>query len=302
MRWNVLLTVCILIFSSTLIFNDIKSNAILDSKTGYVDIGKAKLYYEEKGKGQALIMIHGGLLDRRMWDDQFDVFAKQFRVIRYDVRNHGLSKSDADEYYNYKDLHNLLEKMNIQKANIMGLSLGGKIAIDFALEFPEKVTALILVAPGLSGYEFKSEKVVENSKKLQEAWSKGDLDLAIEFFQRSWTDGPHRKPSQIAPSVREKVKAMALNSAKNWNSEAILLQLNPPAIERINEIRLPTLAVAGSLDMPGILEIVDKIENNIPGAQKVIIPGVAHMVNMEKPKEFNKIILDYLSNLKLPKP
>jgi 3-oxoadipate enol-lactonase len=301
MRWKGLLIVCIFIFSCTLIFTDIKSNTIANSKTGYVDIGKAKLYYEEKGQGQTLIMIHGGLLDRRMWDDQFDVFAKQFRVIRYDVRNHGLSKSDVDKYYNYKDLYNLLEKMNIPETIIMGLSLGGKIAIDFALEYPEKVTALILVAPGLSGYEFKSKQVVENSKKLQEAWSKGDIDLAIEFFQRSWTDGPHRKPSQIDPSVREKVRAMAINSAKNWNPEAVLLQLNPPAVERIDEIHLPTLAVVGDLDMPGILEIVDKIEKNIPDAQKVIIPGAAHMVNMEKPKEFNKIVLDYLSNLKLPK-
>ncbi len=302
MRWDVILILCIFIFSCTLIFTDIKNTTIADIKTGYVDIGKAKLYYEEKGQGQTLIMIHGGLLDRRMWDDQFDVFAKQFRVVRYDVRNHGLSKSNADKYHHYKDLHILLEKMNIPEAIIMGLSLGGRIAIDFALEFPEKVTALILVAPGLSGYEFKSKQVVENSGKLQEAWSKGDLDLAIEFFQRSWTDGPHRKPSQIDPSVREKVRAMALNSAKNWNPEAILLRLNPPAVERIAEIHSPTLAVVGDLDMPGILEIVDKIEKNIPGAQKVIIRGVAHMVNMEKPKEFNKIVIDYLSKLQPLKP
>jgi pimeloyl-ACP methyl ester carboxylesterase len=268
-------------------------------KTGFIDVGKTQLYYEEMGQGHPLIMMHGGLLDRRMWDDQFEIFAKMYRVVRFDVRNHGDSKGIPDTFKHYEDLRKVLSQLNIEKAAIMGLSLGGRIAIDFAIAYPENTSAIILAAPGASGYEFKSEAFQKNNEKLEQAFAQGDIKRGIEYFQQAWTDGPHRDPSQVDQSVREKVKNMALNTLQDWESRSIMNELEPPAIGRLDEIQAPTLAVVGDLDMPGILAIVDLVIANVSGAKKVIIPGAAHMVNMEKPEEFNRIVLDFLENLDL---
>lgn len=271
----------------------------LSLKTGFVDVGKTLLYYEEMGKGHPLVLIHGGLLDHRMWDDQFEVFTEKFRVIRFDVRNHGNSKGVPDTFKHYEDLLKILEQLNLEKAVILGLSLGGRIAIDFAIAYPEKVSAIILAAPGASGYEFKGEAFIKNNELMQKAFSEGNVDLAIEYFQRSWTDGPHREPDEIDQAIRTKVRNMALNTVKQWEGQSQMTELEPPAIGRLDEIHAPTLAIVGDLDMPGILEIVDLIIQNVPGAEKVVIHGAAHMVNMEQPETFNKAVLEFLSRLGL---
>lgn len=271
----------------------------LAKRTGFIDVGKTQLYYEEIGEGHPIVMLHGGLLDRRMWDDQFEVFARKYRVIRFDVRNHGDSKGVPDTFKQYEDLRKVLIHLNIERAVIMGLSLGGRIAIDFAIAYPENTSALVLAAPGASGYEFKSKAFLENNAKLEKAFSQDDIKMAIEYFQQAWTDGPYRKPSEVDQVVREKVRKMALYTFKDWESQSIMTELKPPAIGRLDEIQAPTLALVGDLDMPGIHEIVDLVIAKVPGAKKVIIPGAAHMVNMEKPEEFNRTVLKFLSELDL---
>jgi len=278
--------------------SDQKKNQIsITSKTGFIDVGETKLYYEEMGEGLPLVMIHGGGLNHHMWEDQFEVFAEEHRVIRYDVRNHGQSAGIPGEFKHYEDLHELLEQLSIEKAAILGLSLGGRIAIDFAIAYPERVSAIILAAPGVSGFELKSEIFKENSTRMDEALRAGDVELGVEYFQRSWTDGPYRTPSQVDSAVREKVKTMALNTVNKWNPESVAIELEPPAVNRLNEIQAPTLVVVGDLDMPGILEILQLIKENVAGAETFTIADVAHMVNMEKPGDFNKIVLDFLKKL-----
>src|SRR5262249_28597395 len=123
-------------------------------KSGFGMIAEPSLYYEEiAGDGIPVVLIHGGQLDRRMWDDQFQVFAKEVRVIRYDVRGFGKSPAATKPYSDIDDLHQLLKFLNIKKAHLVGLSLGGRIAIDFTLEHPEMAASLTAVGPGLSGYE-----------------------------------------------------------------------------------------------------------------------------------------------------
>lgn len=138
----------------------------LKPKIGFINVDNAQIYYEEMGTGKPLVMIHGGLLDRRMWDDQFAVFAGSYRVIRYDARGHGLSKAPSGTYSHHEDLKKLLDALKVERAAIMGLSMGGYIAIDFALAYPDRVSALVLVAPGLTGYDFESEALKKNSELL----------------------------------------------------------------------------------------------------------------------------------------
>ena len=265
-----------------------------DKQTGYADIGKCKLYYEIKGEGTPLIMIHAGMLSKEIWDPQFNEFAKKFKVIIYDARNHGLSQSEPDTFSHHKDLYLLMEKLNISKAVIMGESMGGYIAIDFAIAYPEKVIALIPVAPGLTGYEFKDKIWLENKEKINNAQT---IEEAVEYIQITWTDGPYRTPEQVDPLIRNKAKQMYIDCIKNMKPGVIEVRLAPPAINRLSSIVAPTLVIVGDLDIPGIIEIADLIVKDVKGAQKMTIKGAAHLVNMEKPVEFNQAVISFISGL-----
>jgi 3-oxoadipate enol-lactonase len=267
-------------------------------KTGYVTIEKGRLYYEEKGQGKTLIMIHGGLIDRRMWDEQFEVFAKHFRVIRYDARNHGLTESENGSFKYYEDLRALCVNLNIEKTALLGLSMGGRVSIDFSIAYPEKVWALVLAAPGVSGYSFDSKECREFNEKYMAAYQSGNFKEMVEIFLQGWTDGPYRQTSEVDLKVRNKTKQMALDHERHRGSEVRMGELEPPALNRLDEIKAPTLAIVGDLDMPDILDIVNRVDTHAENSQKVIIQGVAHMVNMEKPSIFNKFVLDFLNNLK----
>lgn len=183
--------------------------------TGKVKVDSGELYYEAKGKGRAVVLLHGGLLDRRMWDGQFELLAKQYRVIRYDARGHGLSSAVSGDFAHYEDLHKLLVALGESRASLIGLSLGARTAIDFALTYPHMVDALVAVAPGMSGWEFKDPMLLKNQESMGAAIKAKDDAMFVEWFIRSWTDGPKRTPEQVDPKVREKVRMMALET---WSS------------------------------------------------------------------------------------
>ncbi|MFC1726561.1 alpha/beta fold hydrolase [candidate division KSB1 bacterium] len=268
-------------------------------KTGYIELKDSRLYYEEKGIGRPVIMIHGGFLDLRMWDQQFDLLAKKYRVIRYDVRGHGRSGGADSTFIDHDDLHVLVHRLDIDSAAVIGLSMGGQIAADFAIAHPKRVSALILAGPGMSGYNTpKSEEGIQYIKEVSQALNDDNYDKASEIFVRSWAEGPFREPSEIDPAVREKIMSMISGSRTRWDIFNKAAVLDPPAIGRLDEIRCPVLALAGDKDMPDILELVNLYKDSIPGARKVIIPGAAHLSNMEKPEEFNRIVMEFLESIR----
>lgn len=265
----------------------------LEIDTGIARFGQSEIYYEIAGSGEpTVILIHGGLLDCHMWDEQFELLAKDHRVLRYDASAHGGSPLPPDVYWDHMDLRELMNALGIDQAILVGLSLGGRIAIDMALEEPERVEAIVAVSSGLSGYRFESEFYIEHRDAMIQAWRAGEFDTVVEEFQRCWTDGPHRSPDEVDPEVREKVRAMARNGLEHAMEGRLI---DPPAIGRVVELDLPMLVITGELDMPGIHEIAELIVDANPNAELVEVPGVAHMVNMEAPDRFNELLLEYLS-------
>jgi 3-oxoadipate enol-lactonase len=262
-------------------------------ETGVAKFGQSEIYYELAGEGEpTVILIHGGLLDCRMWDEQFELLAKTHRVLRYDASAHGKSTLPPDVYWDFADLRELMNQLGIERAVLVGLSLGGKVAIDLALENPERVQAIVAVSSGLSGYRFTSDFYLEYRDVMIQAWRAGDFDAVVEAFQRSWTDGPQRAPEDVDPEVREKVRMMARNGIEHAMEGRLI---DPPAIDRLNELTLPMLMVVGELDMPGIHDIADMVVAANPNAELVVVPGVAHMVNLEASERFNELLLGYLS-------
>jgi pimeloyl-ACP methyl ester carboxylesterase len=261
-------------------------------ETGFAEFGQSKLYYEVAGAGEpTVILIHGGMLDNTMWDEQFDQLSRSHRVVRYDASAHGQSDLPADAYWDHADLRGLMDHLEIERAVLVGLSMGGRIAIDMALEEPARVQGAVLVSSGLGGYRFVSDFHLENRKTMIAAWKSGDFDAVVESFQREWTDGPQRSPEDVDPEVRERVRLMARNTVEKVMEGRSLV---PPAIERLDELDLPMLVVVGELDMPGIHEISKLLVAGNPDAELVTIPDVAHMVTMEEPDRFNSLLAEYL--------
>lgn len=259
---------------------------------GFAPAGGTYLYYESAGTGAPLVLLNAGLLDHRMWDDQFDAFSTRFRVIRYDTQSTGLSKN-LSAYSNAEDLRELLDHLGVKSAHLVGLSGGARAAIDFALLYPSRVNRLVLASPGLGGYEFKGDDLMEHSAELQAAFAAGDTSRAVELFQRQWTDG-HRDRSLVDSKVRERVRLMAMANAQPGRFMGWPGDVEPRALSRLAEVRAPTLVITGALDLTDIHAIAAMLTEQVENVQAVDIPNTAHMVNMEKPAEFNQIVLDFL--------
>ncbi len=279
----------------------------IDVQKGFAEVNGTTLYYEVAGTGHPFVLVHGHVLDRRSWDDQFAVFAQHYRVVRYDQRGFGDSGliKEGEAYSARQDLYELMHFLNIKSAYLMGVSGGGTVAIDFTLEHPEMVDALIPVTAGVSGFRPTEEMrqkhpdLVRMFMNLNEAFEKHDIPRAVEISLELWTDGPGRLPQQAAPEVRERVREMTTHNWERPDDEAQVqaapIPLDPPAIGRLSQISVPTLVILGEYDAPNPL---DSLVAEIPDAKKVVMAETAHHPFMEKPAEFNRIVLNFLESLK----
>jgi pimeloyl-ACP methyl ester carboxylesterase len=260
---------------------------------GFVDVPGGRLYFETIGDGPPLVLIHAGVADSRMWDAQVDSFSKRYRVIRYDVRGFGRSSDPTGDFRHFDDLCSLLDHLAFARAHIVAVSMAGSIAIDFALAYPESLDRFVLVATGPNGYDRWGEGIRSGWQAEEEALKAGNLGEAVEINLRMWVDGPRRKPGQVDASVRERVREMLeLNLPREGEGEA--QDLEPLAIARLSEIRTPTLVIVGDRDAQEIIDSSRLLAREIAGARFEEMAGVAHLPNMERPGEFNRLVLDFL--------
>jgi 3-oxoadipate enol-lactonase len=268
------------------------------SRSDIADINGAKIAYDITGEGPALVLIHAGIADRRMWDPQIPEFSQHYRVLRYDLRGYGQSTIPPQPYAHHDDLAGLLQHLEIEQAHILGISMGGRVAIEFTLTYPDMVKSLIRVN------SFAGE--TEHSEVLQNAWAEMEkaeeaegLDAVIELENRLWVDGPNRTPEAVPSEAREQVREMntALFARIDEHDAAEETPLEPPASDRLSEISVPTLIIVSTEDVPDVHAAAAIMESSIPGSRKVVIPNAAHMVSMERPEEFNRTVLDFLGAL-----
>lgn len=271
--------------------------AALHHQAGFLNIQGAPLYYEVAGQGDAVLFIHAGIADSRMWDEQCSVFAQRYQAIRYDIRGFGQSQIPAGPFAYHADSANLLRFLKVERAHVIGNSFGGKIAIDFALTYPELVASLILVAPSI-GDTTPSPEMQQFAEEEEALLTKGDIEAATELNLRTWVDGPGRTPEQVSPTVRQRVYDMQYHAFTVPVPEgAEEIELQPPAITRLAELRMPTLIITGEYDLPHMLRLAQELAKQLPNAQQVMIPDAAHVVSMEQPVLFNQHVLAFLQTL-----
>jgi pimeloyl-ACP methyl ester carboxylesterase len=262
---------------------------------GFAPVNGSRLYYETTGTGSAVVLIHGGQLDSRMWDDQVAASSRDFRVIRYDVRGYGGSHRPDMIYSDADDLAALLDYLDVDKAHLVGLSLGGRIAIDCALAHPSRVRSLTLAGPGLPGYEPPEANVTE-----ARMWNiiNAARDEGPDKATAMWLEDPFMAPAMEQARLVPALRRMARENAHCWLKNPVLQRSPlPQAASRLGQIKAPTLLVLRDRDLPQIKATIEALEKGIGEAHKTTIKGAGHMVNLEKPEIFNGAILSFLRNL-----
>jgi 2-hydroxy-6-oxonona-2,4-dienedioate hydrolase len=266
--------------------------------SGMADIGGAKLYYEMHGAGETLVLCHAGFVDSGMWNSQWEAFAQHYRVIRFDMRGNGKSDRATAPVCRRDDAYKLLKALGVERAILLGCSMGGEVVIDLALEHPELVSSLIAVSAVPSGFQMQGAPP-RYLMEMMAAVQAGDVEKASELQIRIWVDGMFREPDQVDPAVRQQAAAMNRIIVQNGTFATAGMQplnpLTPPAVTRLKDIHIPSLFIAGALDHPEILRAQDEMHAAVRGAQRVIIPNTAHVPNMEQPERFNHAVLDFLS-------
>lgn len=269
---------------------------------GVADVDGGEISWEAAGEGPAVTFLHPGLWDRRTWDDQFGLFSRTYRVVRYDARGYGRSSrpEPGRPYSHVRDLVAVLDAAEVDRTALVGCSMGGGIEIDVALEHPERVTALVLVAPGLGGFEGTAEEEAaweaweaERGAAIEAAIEAGDLEAAQdrrlhELWAPLGTDDP----------AGQRIREIAFDNLQELTmDESGAEELDPPAAARLGEIAAPTLVLPADHDPPWHGRICEVLVEQIPNARLVQIPETDHVLNMRRPAEFNRVVLAFLGEV-----
>jgi pimeloyl-ACP methyl ester carboxylesterase len=260
---------------------------------------QAELYREVAGEGPPVVLVHAGICDSRMWDPQWETFPRAHHVVRYDMRGFGRSPLRPGRYSPPADLIALLDELALGPATLVGVSMGGGISLQVVVARPELVSTLVLVGSGVRGHDW-SDYVTRAWAEEEAAFERGDLDEAAEVNLRTWVDGPHRSPDEVDPEIRRKVGEMQRRALELYveggadaQEEALVLDIG----DRLGEISVPTLVLVGELDVPDIHQLADRLEREIPGARRATIEGAAHVPSMERPDEFDRLVLGFLDEV-----
>jgi 3-oxoadipate enol-lactonase len=258
---------------------------------------QAELHYEIAGEGPPVVLVHEAIADSRMWEPQWSSFPPVHRTVRYDMRGFGETPISPGSFSHARDLVGLLERLALGPTAIVGGSMGGRVALEVVVARPELVSALVLVDAGLPGHDW-TEETQAGWAQEEAALERGDLDAAVEVNLRMWVDGPGRSSADVDAGLRERVAVMqrrAFELQLPVGDEAEEEPLVPDLAQRVAEIGVPTLIIVGEEDRPDMHAIADRLAAAIPHAQRATIPATAHIPSLERPDEFDRIVLEFLS-------
>jgi pimeloyl-ACP methyl ester carboxylesterase len=273
--------------------------------TGKAPVGTLghELYYEVEGTGDPVVLIHGLTLDLRQWDAQVDALAEHYRVIRYDVIGHGRSSGLSSTLANrsvrdWDYLKELLDALDVDKAHIVGLSMGGGIAIDFALQYPDRVHTLTPMDSRVFGYNEPSDLGTRFANYFNISATQG-VQAALPL----WAADPLFDPANAIPEVRAQLEEMVIEDHGalgagaffQWPNPQKIASLSPDALSRLGQISQPTMVLVGELDLIDFQLQANILDSNVPNSTKLTVPGAGHMSNMEQPEFVNSALLDFFA-------
>jgi 3-oxoadipate enol-lactonase len=252
--------------------------------------GGGEIYYEVAGSGPAVVLVHGGFGDSRMWNAQFNELARDFRVVRYDHRGFGRSTPPDSAYSPVRDLVTLLDHLDIDRAHLIGNSVGGGFVLDFALLQPQRTNKVVVVASGANGFPYTREDFASVVAVFNVAQSEGADRAAAMWMEHPMIALSSKNPrtqTLVGQMVRDNKNIFAL---KAWPEES----MTPPAYQRLNELRAPVLFVIGDQDTRPVRVGADSSAARIAGAQVWRVTNADHLPHMLHPAEFNRRVTEFL--------
>jgi pimeloyl-ACP methyl ester carboxylesterase len=266
--------------------------------TGFDAIAAGQLHFDKSGQGPAVVFIHAGIADSRMWNREFELYGKNYTVVRFDLHGLGQTGGATEPYWDIHDIHALLKYLDISSATLVGCSNGGRIALDFVLEYPSMVNALLLLAPALSGWtpaldpEGQSvyDKDAARSAEIPADWEAGSEEEALEELRLYWAS------AQVGDNLELVRKMMKENAREIFTDASARLNrgLQPPAAGRLGSIIVPTLVLYGDRDEPTIGYIARRVAREIPHARFVPVSGADHLINLSQPAAFDTALRELL--------
>ena len=244
---------------------------------------------------RTVLLLHAGIADSRMWQPQVEVLeAAGYLVIAPDLRGFGERRLEPAPFSNVRDAEAAIDG----PAVVVGASLGGRVALELAVHRPDLVERLVLIAPGLPGWEWADDTRAGWAAE-EAAYEAGDFETAAEESVRLWVDGPNRSPEEVDVGFRAAVTGMVLRSYEMqegaWEAGAREEDvLDPPVSGRLDEIQCPTLVIVGEHDVADMRAIAAHVAESIDDAQLVTVANAAHLPSLERAGEVNSLLLTFL--------
>lgn len=260
--------------------------------SGFVEVGGDSLHYTVAGSGRPVVFLGASAMDLTQWDDQVEPFSREFLVVRFDFFGWGKSSALRRQHSPVNVVRALFDRLGISRAHLVGQSAGGSLALDFAIAYPERVDALVLVSSAPSGYQWSPAMLERLAQLARVVQQQGVAGLARDLL-----DDPYFAPGAVTrPSLGGRIRANILSNEAFWQDpDSNLLQpLIPPAIQRLGTVRARTLIVTPQLDYPEMFAVADTLVARIPNATKAVIPDAGHVVHMEQPDAFNRLVIEFL--------
>ncbi|MFG3705648.1 alpha/beta fold hydrolase [Micromonospora sp. NPDC047670] len=261
-----------------------------------IEVNGALLAYDDAGSGSPVVLLHAGIADRRMWREQLGPLAERHRVIALDLRGYGDSELPPAPFAHHDDVAGLLDALDLPQAALVGCSFGGAVAINTALAHPDRVTALALLGSAVTGHEW-SEEANGLWETLVGDVDQEDFAATAAGEVRFWVVGPGRRPEDVDPELVAFAREMDQRAlaAELALSAVDVAELDPPAIGRLGELRMPVLVTAGAGDVPDISRLADRIAAEAADATRLPdVPDAAHLLPLERPAPVNAALLDFL--------
>lgn len=278
----------IVLFAMALLGNAPAQGQSAPPQGSFLEVDGAKLYYEECGPApRVVVLVHDGVLDSAAWDDVWPEFCKHFHTIRYDRRGYGRSPVVAQRSYAADDLAAILHHLKLKRVAIVGSSHGGEISINFTLDHPEMVEQLVLVGAVVGGMPY-TEHFLERGDALGKPVEKGDIKGAIAAATK---DKYLTAPGSDA--ARKRMAEILVANPQDLTHPELELPVKP-ALPRLGEIHIPTLLLVGDADIPDVHAHAGAMEAGIPRARRIVITDVGHLMYLEKPTEFSRIVIEFL--------
>lgn len=259
-----------------------------------VSVGGARLIGVKRGEGLPVVFLHAGVCDKRMWRAQMEMVAEEgWQGVAYDRRGYGETESPDEEFNHVDDLDAVLKALDIHAAVFVGCSMGGGLALDFALRHPGQVIGLVLIGTSVTGAPWSATDAEEQLEEVEaDAYDRGDLDMINRVQAHAWLDGPRTPGGRVTGEARELF--LDMNGIALRKPQLTLEEERPSAWRRVGEVGAPTLLMVGDEDFSALIDRHETLSEEMPNAFAAVLEGVAHIPSIERPELVNSMILEFL--------